>query len=166
MKPNLEHLKDEIVEHLKTQGFVVFHGYSRHGDSRPVAIWDTHGHPEFQDFLGAARQAGAKVVSFNRMEFVPEMLDDAKDRLEDCELPDADRRRVERRLREMRGYVGFTCDLQLCFDCEGRTYIYELQAEWYTEFLLLLGEIDSYLIEDDDEEDEDEDSAGGYFTRN
>ena len=128
-----------------------------------MASWDTRRHPEFQTFLAAARQAGATMIVFSHLEFFEAMVDDALDQLEDCELPPRSGARIERRLREMQGYLGFTCALELSFDHGGRTYVYEVQAEWYTEFLHILEDIDA--LEPDDDEDE-EDSTGGYFSRN
>ncbi len=164
MKLNLDVLKDDILEQLEAQGFVVFHGFCRNGESRPVAFWDTSRTPDFQPFLASARQAGAKMVVFNHVGFVSGMVEDAMDRLEGCELPAEERRGLERGLREMHSYQGFTCAIEISYDSEGRTYIYELQAEWYSDFLHILDEIDSYLPEGD--EGEEEDSMGGYFSRN
>jgi hypothetical protein len=164
MKLNLEVLKDEILEQLAAQGFVVFHGYCRSGGSRPVAFWDTVRTPDFRPFLATARQAGAKVVVFQHVEFVSGMVEDAMDRLEEGEMPVEERRGFERRLREMHAYQGFTCAIELSYDSEGRTYVFELQAEWYNDFLHVLDEIDSYLPEGDEKGEED--SMGGYFSRN
>ena len=75
-----------------------------------------------------------------------------------------ERRGFERRLREIGGYQGFTSALEVSYDYEGRTYIYELQAEWYSDFLHILDEIDSYAP--DEEEGEQEGPVGGYFSRN
>jgi hypothetical protein len=164
MKLNLDALKDQILEYLQTQGFAVFQGSLRRADCRPAAYWDTRAHPEFQSFLEVARQAGCKIVVFSRVEFAQGMLEDAADQLEDCEMPAEERRGVERRLRDLGGYQGFTCALELAFDCEGREYIYELQAEWYAEFLYLLDEIHSYVPEEEDEGEGD--SMGSFFSRN
>lgn len=166
MKLNLDALKDSILEHLQTEGFVVFHGFCHSGGSRPVAYWDTRSHPDFQAFLSTARQAGIKLVVFNRIEFSSGMVDDAMDRLEEYELPVEERRGFERRLREMQAYHGFTCVLELSFDSEGRTYVYELRADWYLDFLHILDQIESYAPEDAEDEEGEEDSMGGYFSRN
>ena len=164
MKPNLDTLRDEILQHLAKQGFVVFHGYCRNGAARPTAYWDLDRTPDYRGFLSSASQAGVKMVVFGQVQFSPAMVDDAVGRLDDFELPSEERRGYERRLREMRSYQGFTCALELSFDHEGRTYLYEAQADWYAEFLRILDEIDSYAPED--EEGGEEDSMGGYFSRN
>jgi hypothetical protein len=163
MKPNLDTLKDSMLEQLQAQGFAVFHGLCRHGESHPMAWWDTHRQPEFQTFLAAARQAGATLIVFSHLEFFEAMVEDALDQLEDCDLPPSDRRAIELRLREMQGYLGFTCALELSFDHGGRAYVFEVRAEWYSEFLRILEDIDA--LEPDDDEDE-EDSTGEFFSRN
>ena len=164
MKPNLDTLKESILEQLQAQGFAVFHGLCRHGDANPVAWWDTRRHPEFETFLAAARKAGATLIVFSHLEFFEAMVEDALDHLEDCELPAAERRAIERRLREMQGYLGFTCALELTFDHAGRAYVFEVRAEWYTEFLHILEDIDALDPDDDDEDDED--PTGELFSRN
>jgi len=161
---NLDAIRKDILEHLEEQAFVVFEGFCRNGESRPVAYWNTGRRPEFQPFLATARQAGVKMVVFNHLEFVSGMAEDALDRLESCEIPSEERRGLERKLREILPYHGFTCTLELSYDFEGRTYVYEVQADWYSDFLHILDQIDVYAPEgEDDEEDE---SMGGYFSRN
>jgi hypothetical protein len=167
MKPNLDALKDNILEHLQTEGFVVFHGFCHNAASRPIAYWDSSAHPDFTAFLSTARQAGIKLVVFNYLEFSSAMVDDAMERLEEYELPLEERRGFERRLREMQAYQGFTCALELSFDSEGRTFVYELRADWYVDFLHILDQVESYAPEGaEDEEEGEEDSIGGYFSRN
>ena len=164
MKNNLEALKNDIVSQLKAQGLVVFHGIRRRSDSRPTAYWDADNMPEFQTFLATAKQCGVRMVIFTSLQFSTVMVEDALGEIEDYDLPPEERRGFERRLREIGGYQGFTCALEVSYDYEGRTYIYELQAEWYSDFLHILDEIDSYAP--DEEEGEQEGPVGGYFSRN
>ena len=164
MKPNLDDLKADILEQLRSEGFVVFHGHCRNGQSRPVAYWDTARTPEFRAFLATARQAGAKLIVFNQVQFYEGMVEDALEQLEECELPVEERRGYERHLREMSDYQGFTCALELSFDSESRTFVYEVKADWYTDFLRILDDIDGYSPEDETEGEEG--SMGGYFSRN
>ena len=164
MNVNLDSLKNEILEHLEAQGFVVFEGFCRGSESRPVAYWNTHRRPDFREFAATASQAGVRMMVFNYLEFASGMAEDGLEQLEDCDLPSDERRTLERRLREMLPYHGFTCALELSYDLDGRTYVYEVQAEWYSDFLGIMDEIDSLLPEGGD--DEDDESMGGYFSRN
>ena len=164
MKLNLDALKDQILEYLEKEGVLVFRGFCRNPEARPIAYWDSHRAPEFQAFLKVAREAGAKLVVFNDMDFSTGMADDAMDRLEEYDMPVEARRGFERRLREMRAYQGFTCALELSFDGPTRTFIYELRADWYLDFLHLLDEIDLYGPED--EPGEEDKPPGGFFSPN
>ena len=73
-------------------------------------------------------------------------------------------RDYESRLRELRIFEGVTCSLDLAFDHHSRLYVYEVQPDWYEDFLGVEDEIVSRMA---DEEDVDEgDSLGGYFSKN
>jgi hypothetical protein len=163
MRQDLDTLKKEILEYLKAQDFIIFYGFSRHTDAQPVAYWDVHRHPDYQAFLAAAREAGVRLVTFHQREFSNEEVEEALDRLEDCDLSSEDRRRLEHRLHEMEAYSGFTCIIELSFAHDGRLYMYDLHTGWYMEFLDTMDEIDSCFPGDEEEE---EGPIGGYFSRN
>ncbi len=163
MSLNLDTLKTEVLEHLEKNGFVVFHGYSRLSDADSFVAWDTDRQPEYQKFLDAARMAGVKLIVYHFREFTQAHLDEAGERLEACELGVEEQRGLERRLRDLRAYEGFTCALELSFDLAGRVYLFNVRADWYEDYLDLLEELDDVMPE----EDEDEDSlGGGYYSRN
>lgn len=163
MSLNLDDLKAEVLQYLGAQGFVVFHGYSRLSDTDSFVAWDIDQQPDFHKFLDAAKQAGVKLIVYHHREFTRAHVDDATERLEGCDISAEEQRNMERRLREMRAYEGFTCALELSFDLEARVYLFNLRAEWYEEFLDLLEEIDAAAPDD---EDDDDDSMGGYYSRN
>jgi len=164
MKQNLDTLKTEILEYAASHGFVLFHGMSRATETSPVVYWDAGRYPDFRDFLVTAQAAGAKLVTFHYREFIAAAVDDALDRLDDCDMAPEDRLPLERRLRDMRIYQGFTCAIELSFDHQGRVYLYDLHTDWYADFLDTVDEIDCYLPGDEGEEDEG--PIGGYFSRN
>jgi len=163
MNRNLDELRTEILEYLETKGFVVFHGYSRLGDADSFAAWDVEQRPDYRQFLDAAQRVGAKLVVYHHREFAPAHIDDAAERLEEGEFGVEEKRVLERRLREMRSYEGFTCAIELSFECEARVYLFNLRAGWYEEYLDLVEEIDASIPDD---EDGDDDSIGGYYSRN
>jgi hypothetical protein len=164
MKLDLDHLKVEIEEHLKAQGFVIFHGHSRIAGSTPIVYWDTDRCPDYKDFLEVASQSDVRLIVFHSREFTQGHIDDAMERLEAAELPRDDQRPLERRLTALRDYEGFTCHLELSFDHQGRVYYFSLRTEWYEDLLDLLDEIDASYP--DEEEEEGEGPMGGYFSRN
>jgi hypothetical protein len=104
------------------------------------------------------------MVLFAAREFQSSDLDDLLSQLEDCEMTREERREHESRLRELRIFEGVTCSLELAFDYHNRLYVYELQPDWYEEFLNLEDEIGSRLACDED--DDAGDSLGGYFSKN
>lgn len=165
MTRDLDTLKNEIPAHLEANGFVIFYGCSRSMDDPHVVNWDIERHPDYEAFLKAAREAGVKLIVFHHRDFGAGNVDEALERLEECGMPLEDSRSLERRLRDMRIYEGFTCALELSFDYQDRAYMFELRAEWYLDFLDALDEIDVHYSHGDEDEDE-EGPIGGYYSRN
>ena len=162
MTPDLDTLQTEILEYLEKSGFVVFHGASRLDEPGHAVFWDQARFPDFRLFLDTARRAGVKLIVFHHTEFTPDDTGEALEQLEECDLAIEERHALEHRFQDMRVYEGFTCTLELSFDHDGRTYIFELRAEWYEEYLDAIDEIES-SIPDEGESDE---PMGGYFSRN
>ena len=115
-------------------------------------------------FLEVATKTGCTMIVFASREFEPGDIDDLLSQLDDCELTRDERREYESRLRELRAFEGVTCSLELAFDHHSRLYVYEVQPDWYEEFLELEDEIFARVTDDD--ELDDDDSLGGYFSKN
>jgi hypothetical protein len=164
MKLNLDVLKTEIGEHLDSNKLPIFHGYSRAMDSTPIVFWDTHRHPDYRQFIETAKSAGANMFVLHARDFSSLLVDNCLEQLEDTDFLPEDRRAIERRLRDLRAYDGFTCAIELSFDLNGRIYMFELRTEWYEEFSDLLDEIDAATPDPDEEPDEG--PIGGYFSKN
>jgi hypothetical protein len=164
MRLNLETLRPEIQEYLESRGMVVFHGYPRSGDPSVPVFWDTQRHPDYRMFLAAAEAAGARLLTLYAREFTDDLVDDALERLEESGLPRDEQRAIEMRLREMRGYAGFTCHIELSFDLASRVYVFDLRTVWFDDLNDLLDRIDDAYGEGD-EEDEGP-LGGGYFSKN
>lgn len=165
MNLNLDELKTEVLQHLESQGFVVFHGFARLSDANSFVAWDVERQPDFRQFLETAKSAGAKLIVYHFREFSRAHVDEAAERLEDCDFSLEERHNLERRLRDLRAYEGFTCALELSFDLQTRVYLFNLRAEWYEEYLDLIEELDEGLPDDEDEDEED-DSIGGFYSSN
>jgi hypothetical protein len=167
MELNLDTLKDEILEYLKTEGFTVFYGFTRMLDELPVVYWNTEDRPDFREFLQAARELGVKVIVYLARTFDAEMVESTLGVLNECDFTREERRSYERRLREFQPYDGFTCAIELSFDYQSRVFMYALEADWYTDFLELSDEIHAAARESaEEDEGEDDESMGGYFSRN
>jgi len=160
---NLDTLKQEILEYLGSSGFAVFHGVVGGLDGLPLVLWDTERHPDYQMFLEVAQKVGVKLVIFSSREFEGSEVDELIEHLDACELSRDEYREYESRLREIRAYEGVTCSLELSFDVNSRMHVYEVQPDWYEEFLGIEDEIVTRMTDEDIEED---DSLGGYFSKN
>ena len=164
MDLNLDTLKREILEYLETAGFAVFRSSPGGLEGLPMVLWDVEHHPDYQAFLDVAKKAGARLILFAVAEFESGDLDELTEQLEDCELTREERREYEGRIRELRIFEGVTCSLELAFDLNSRLYVYEVQPDWYEDFLNLEEEINSRFTDETDTEPGD--SLGGYFSKN
>jgi len=162
MKANLEHLRREVIAYLEDRGLVVFKSYPRNPESSSDFIyWDTETYGDFREFVNAAEAVGAKLVTVYSREFSSDVLDEAIEHLNETSLNRDDRRRVESRLRDLRAYEGFVCEIELAFSHGGRTYVYDQVTPWYEEVTELLEE-----VEDAYEAPLDDAPLGGYYSNN
>ena len=164
MDLNLDTLKQEILDFLNSAGFAVFHSSPGVLEGFPLVLWDTERFPDYQMFLEVARQSGMKLILFAAREFESSDLDDLLAQLDDCELTREEKRQYESRLRELRIFTGVTCSLELAFDYHSRLYVYEVQPDWYEDFMGVEEEIAARASDDDGPTDED--PLGGYFSKN
>jgi hypothetical protein len=162
VKLNLDSLRAEIESYLETHGIVVFHSHPRAGDTSAPVYWDTERHPDYKLFLAAAESAGAKLVTIHAREFNEDILEDALDHAGSSNLPREERRAIELRLKEMRGYIGFTCQIELSFDLAPRVYVFDLRTEWFDDLNDLLDRVDDAAHKSDG----DSPLGGGYFSKN
>lgn len=162
--PNLDTLKAEIERYLEEQGFAIFRGFPRMLDSLPLVYWDCDNYPDYKAFLDTAKAANVRLVVYHQHEFSVEQVDSALERLEEIELPREDHRVMERRLKEMRVYDGFTCALELSFDHQGRIYVFDLRTEWYEELTDILDDI--HMLTSESDQEDDDTPMSGYFSKN
>jgi len=161
MRANLDTVRSEIQEYLESRGIAVFHGIPR-GSEDAAVYWDTARYPDYRTYLTAAEAAGVRLVTLYANEFSDEVVDDALSRLEESSLPRDDRREIEQQLRKVRGYSGFTCQIELSFDLAPRVYVFDLRTEWYEELSDVLDRIDDAYAEGDDEDP----LGGSFFSKN
>jgi hypothetical protein len=160
MKLNLDSMRSEIQEFLDSHGIAVFHG-TPHGDEVPAVYWNIERHPDYRTFLAAAEAAGVRMITLYANQFAVEVIDEAMDRLNESGMGREDRRALELRLREMRAYGGFTCQIELSFDLAPRVYLFDLRTEWFEDLNEML-----HRIDDAREERDDEEPLHGYFSKN
>ena len=114
-------------------------------------------------FLDAALKAGVKMILFGVREFEAADIDELLEQLDEMGLDREAQRDYQSRLRKLRVHEGVTCSLELAFHHESNLYIYELQPDWYEDFLLVEDEIATTVAEGEMDEG---DSLGGYFSKN
>lgn len=165
MDLNLDTLKSEILHYLEGSSFIVFHSSPGTLDNQPLIMWDAERHPDYRMFLDVARQAGCKLICFASREFQPEEIDDLLLQVEESDIDRDEQRDYQKQLRRLRENEGVTCSLELAFDYDSRLYVYEMQPDWFTEFLNLEDEILSRIGMEDEDVD-DNDSLGGYYSNN
>ena len=162
MKLNLDGLSTEIQKHLEHAGLAVFYSQASAIDSAaPRVLWDCQQHPDFREFVETARAANVKLMVFHQREFTIEQIDEAMEQLAECDLPREEYREFERRLKEMRAFDGFVCEIELSFTHDGCIFIFDLRTDWYRVLSEVIGEIDALMGIDDDA-----DAMGGYFSKN
>jgi hypothetical protein len=161
MIPDLDTLRNDVLEYLTRQGFVVYYGAAHHLSG--VIHWNIQAKPDFRDFLKVAAACGVKMVVFYAEQFERQSADDALEDLGTIDLDEDDFRSYGRRLRELREYDGFTCVLELAFTLDGVTYLYHVHTDWFDEYLKIRNQIDEAFQEDEEGPEED---MGGYFSKN
>jgi hypothetical protein len=166
MNLNLDSLKDEIQQYLDREGFLTFHGWAPPLSPAREARWNTEVYNDYRDFLKLAREAGVRIIAFHTSQFSAESVDEARDQMEGADLSREETRRFERRLRELREYDGFTHEIELSFDYGGRTYVFELETEWYESFEDLMDELELSGTGDDDDDEEEGPMDSGFFSNN
>jgi hypothetical protein len=161
---NLDTLKREILEYLEAGDFAIFRNSPGGLEGLPMVLWDTEHYPDYRMFLEAARVAGVRLVMFASREFEAADLDELEEQLDDCGLSRDERRDCEARLHDLKGFEGQICSIELAFSLDSRIYVYEVQPDWYEDFLTIEDEITTRVGEGEDLGEDD--SLGGYFSKN
>ncbi len=169
MPTDLDKLKTQLPSELESRGFVVFHGLSRADEETGVVMWDSAQRPDYKEFLDCASKLSIKIIVLNTRPLEKTALEDVREELEALDIPPSERRDLERRLKALKPYTGFTANLEMSFDFNGTVYLYELRSEFMDEFLSIMSEVDAGIFpggtfEDDD--DPDTSPGGSFFSRN
>jgi hypothetical protein len=156
-------LKLEILAYLDASEFAVFHSTPGGLENLPMVLWDVDRYPDYRMFLEVAGKAGVKLILFASCDLEASDLDELSEQIEESDLSREDQREYQRRLRELRAHEGVTCSIELAFDLHSRVFVYELQPDWYEDFISLEEEVMEHVPD----VDEDEGSlGGGYYSKN
>ena len=149
MDLNLDTLKREILTYLEARDYAVFRSAPGTLDGSQMVLWDAENYPDYQMFLEAATKVGVKLILFATREFTAEDINDLLEQLEELSLERDQQRDYQNRLRELRLWEGQTCSLELAFNHDSRLYVYEMQPDWYEEYLTIEDEIAASVAEED-----------------
>jgi hypothetical protein len=166
MEQNLDELKNEIAIALGEGGFAVFHSRERTSDPLNTVNWDYERYPDPRLFIETARKLGIRIVTFHHRQFESSGVEESIEDLKAAPFPRDQQRDMERRLRKLHDYDGFTCVIELSFAHEGVVYLYELSSPWFNDFVEITSDIHDALDEAEMEDDEDPGPMGGYFSHN
>ena len=156
-----------MEEYLTSRGLAVFHGFPNASGTQPCAYWDSHTHPDYREFVAAAEACGARLLTMFTQEFSADMIDDARECLEEATLEREEHRAFDKQLRELQKYEGFTCSIELSFDHAGRQYVFDVRTDWFEEFNELHEHLEAMLDLEGSDEDQNEPPLGGsYFSKN
>jgi hypothetical protein len=164
MDLNLATLKGEILDYLAASDFAVFHSFSGGLEDLPVISWDTEKYPDYRMFLDAARKVSQKLILFASREFEEIEVEEALEGIEEAAISRDEQRDLERRVRSARRHAGETCTLELAFDYNSHLYVYEVQPDWYEDFLETCDEITTMLPVGDGGDSDD--GLGGFYSNN
>jgi hypothetical protein len=163
---NLETLKGEILEYLERSEFAVFRSHAGALEGLPMITWDTERCPDYRTFLEVAHKAGEKLILFASRELAEDEVDEILEELEDTEFTREERQELEGRLGNAQRHVGETCTIELAFDHNSHLYVYEVQPDWYEDFLDACEEINTVMPIEDATEGSGDDSLGGFYSNN
>lgn len=166
MKINLDSVRGEIETYLTKNGFLLFHGFSRRVGDMPEVEWDSNQYPDYKRFLNVARELGVRLIVMHHREFDSEVIDHALEELPATGYEYDEQATLERRLRELNVYDGFTCAVEISFEHQATLYVFELRTEWYNELNEILEELDLGIGVESSSDDEDESPLGGYYSKN
>jgi hypothetical protein len=163
MRQDLDVLREEMEAELAARKFTVFHGYAREIEGRPHVEWSVELRPDFREFVAVAANLGVRLVVLHVNTLSESMVEAAMERLELSQMAVDSRRECQRTLERLRAYEGFVGLLQLSFDSEATTYVYEVSAPWYAELVEVAEDIDAAI---ESTPTEGHNPLGGYYSQN
>ncbi len=162
----LQRLKTEILEYLRSVGLPVFYCLGIPGDEGFI-FWDHAQYPDWRQFIDVAKESGARMFLFSSRDLTLEELQTAREALEEVAAESSEREDAVAFLDSLHQHVGHGAWVRVAWQQDGRRFAYERVAPWYENLLDLLDELSDHLPDLDDEEDNDEPgSRGGYYPLN
>jgi hypothetical protein len=165
---DLKRVRSEMIDYIHQSGLPVFYSTCT-PDPESALFWDGASYPDWRQFVDVAKESGARLLVFASEELTQAALEDAFEKLDDCELDSDERRTYTRQFEALRKRVGQTAWIRMAFEHGGQWLNYALSAPWHEEFESVVEDLELLLpYEDLDEEEEEEEggSGRGFFSRN
>jgi hypothetical protein len=143
-KTDLSRLFEEIKAAAAQQGLLVFPAYI--GEDLPTVWWQGD-RDDWFGFLMIAKAEGARTIFLGRAVLEAEDLQDLAEWLEEKAGPgstNGDRARI----KELERYIGISGEIRLGYIKDGIAFLLQHRAEWYDEFLELVGEAQEEELDD------------------
>ncbi len=164
MDLNLDTLKREILEYLEARGFAVFHSSPGGLEGQPMVLWDAERHPDYQISWKSRQEERDQADHCSpRANSQPERYWTICWRNWTNAISTREEQRDYRSAAcaSCASIEGVTCTLELAFDYHSRLYVYEVQPDWYDEFL----SIEDEIVSQSESGEEDEDTRRYYQER-
>jgi hypothetical protein len=166
---DLKRLRSEMVDYIHQAGLSVFYGIRTPKEDEHT-YWDVGSYPDWRQFIDVAKESGAKLVVFSSADLDGDELDQAIEKLEECDLAPEDRRQYLKQFEGLRKRVGQTAWVRAAFEHAGHWLAYQLSTPWHEEFESALDDLEMYFpydeLEDEEEGEEEGNSHRGFFSRN
>ena len=161
---DLDRLRSEIMDYMRHTGLPVFYGLGD-PDEDEFTFWDTRAFPDWRQFVDVAKECGARLLLFSSGAFADAELEQAFEKLGECELNSEERFYYLKQFEALRKRVGQTAWVRVAFEHGGRWLAYERTAAWYEEFSSAVEDLEA-LLPIAEEEEEEGDTGRGFFSRN
>jgi hypothetical protein len=164
MQENLEIAAREIEDYLRENRFIIFRGAARNMDDPRNVYWDVHQHPSAIDFLKTAEETGVRLVVLHTERFEESAIEELESALEGLGLPRNEQRSLEKRIKDLRAYIGKYVEIELSFAFDNQVYLFSVSSLWSEEYDELYEEL--MLTPPEFEDEEDDAPMGGFFSKN
>lgn len=162
---DLDPLRSEMMDYMRHTGLPIFYGLGDPEEDN-YTFWDARAFPDWRQFVDVAKESGARLLMFSAETFADADLDQALEKLSECDMNTEDRHYYLKQFEVLRKRIGQTAWVRIAFEHAGRWLAYERTAPWYDEFRSAVEDLEALLPIVEGEEGEEGESGRGFFSRN
>lgn len=161
---DLDRLRSEMMDYMRHSGVPIFYGRGSPEEDE-YTFWDSSAFPDWRQFVDVAKECGARLLVFSSETFADADLEQAFEKLGECDLNSEDRIDYMKQFEALRKHIGQTAWVRIAFEHGGRWLAYERTAPWYDDFRSAAEDLEAFLPFAEEEEEEG-DSGREFFSRN